>query len=224
MKTFDFWIFFLASINLQVSNGLGILSLRLVTYSNPDGKSSDGNCCEHIFPIFGCASGDCDPSLEICIHDNTQAGTCSNLQFKAGPYDNTASISFGAKIGALDNPIQLPFQVWKSQFVVSIAVFDDDTDGGHDHIGTVTFTPSKSPGYNGTATAYTENITGGYARLNVVYDVHCRQNYFGEDCSRFCEPDNLHYICDAQGNRVCYRDGQGVTVSRALMTATFQPV
>lgn len=53
--------------------------------------------------------------------------------------------------------------------MVSIAVFDDDTDGGHDHIGTVTFTPSKSPGYNGTATAYTENITGGYARLFSIF-------------------------------------------------------
>lgn len=52
--------------------------------------------------------------------------------------------------------------------MVSIAVFDDDTDGGHDHIGTVTFTPSKSPGYNGTATAYTENVASGYARLLTI--------------------------------------------------------
>lgn len=39
--------------------------------------------------------------------------SCSNIQYKAGPYDNTASITFGSKVGALENPIQLPFQVWK---------------------------------------------------------------------------------------------------------------
>lgn len=39
--------------------------------------------------------------------------SCSNIQYKAGPYDNTASITFGSKVGALENPIQLPFQAWK---------------------------------------------------------------------------------------------------------------
>lgn len=68
------WFYCKKKILLQISDSLGVLSLRLVAYSNPDGKTSDGNCCEHIFPIFGCASEDCDPSLQICIHDNTQTG------------------------------------------------------------------------------------------------------------------------------------------------------
>lgn len=48
--------------------------------------------------------------------------------------------------------------------MISIAVYDDDTDGGHDHIGTITFNPNNAPGYNGSSKAYTQNFVGGYAR------------------------------------------------------------
>ncbi|XP_062590869.1 protein jagged-2-like [Saccostrea cucullata] len=203
MKESSLWIIFVISQTIQPLAALGLLSLQLDSYSNPDGKTSDGSCCEHIFSIFGCSSGDCDPAFTICIHDTTQTGSCSVLRYKAGPYDDTGSVSFGTKLGALENPIQIPFQIWKSQFTISIAVYDDDSDGGHDHIGTITLTPNKAPGYNGSNTAFTDNFSSGYARIQMLYDIHCLENYYGQDCTTFCQPDGIHYVCDSVGNKVC---------------------
>ena len=45
--------------------------------------------------------------------------------------------------------------------------------------------------------------------INVSYEVACTENYFGSDCTTFCEErddEQGHYICDSEGNIAC-RDG-----------------
>jgi len=45
------------------------------------------------------------------------------------------------------------------------------------------------------------------ATLQLSFRVQCSQNFYGSDCTTFCEPqssDTLgHFTCDSNGNRVC---------------------
>ena len=48
--------------------------------------------------------------------------------------------------------------------------------------------------------------------VNLSYRLSCIENYYGGDCSVFCEArddDSGHYTCDAQGNIVCNDGYQG---------------
>ena len=42
--------------------------------------------------------------------------------------------------------------------------------------------------------------------LIISYNFQCSKNYFGQNCSEFCEPHNDgsgHYVCDGEGRKVC---------------------
>lgn len=55
-----------------------------------------------------------------------------------------------------------------------------------------------------TPTIYTG--AAQYAQMELSFRVMCTENFYGQDCSKFCEARNDsagHYTCDAQGNRVC---------------------
>ena len=50
--------------------------------------------------------------------------------------------------------------------------------------------------------------------LGVSYELRCALNFYGEDCSKFCSPQDSdfqgHYVCDEEGDKVCL---QGYEVS-----------
>jgi hypothetical protein len=40
------------------------------------------------------------------------------------------------------------------------------------------------------------------------------KNWFGKDCSKFCNNSNTHYKCNDKGDRVCLRDWHGANCDK----------
>ena len=76
---------------------------------------------------------------------------------------------------------------------------------GDDIVDTITINVNAS-----TATTFTAPTiymgAAQYARMELSFRAMCTENFYDQDCSRFCEARNDaagHYRCDDQGNRVC---------------------
>lgn len=53
---------------------------------------------------------------------------------------------------------------------------------------------------------------GAVASITFAFRVLCKQNYYGDTCSKVCVPrdDRLgHYTCDSDGTRVCLPGWKG---------------
>ena len=91
-------------------------------------------------------------------------------------------------------------------------VYDDDSDpsditpnddANDDLVSTIkdTFTVSTSDHFTPIY-----ELFGLFNKIQVDLRVYCAENYFGSQCSVFCEPmdgKRGHYTCDSQGNIVC---------------------
>ena len=59
--------------------------------------------------------------------------------------------------------------------------------------------------------------TGFYNISDVVFDmsfrVQCLENYFGPNCTTFCEPLEGVYTCDSEGRSVCLQDNRDPTTN-----------
>lgn len=60
---------------------------------------------------------------------------------------------------------------------------------------------------------YKSKVTFGTCRLNFSLASYCDQNYYGEDCSINCVPEdfgcNGHYRCRADGAKICLPGWKG---------------
>ena len=71
-----------------------------------------------------------------------------------------------------------------------------------------------NPGPNFTErTTYTGfyNISG--VGFDMSFRVQCLENYFGPNCTTFCEPLEGVYTCDSEGRSVCLQDNQDPTTN-----------
>ena len=61
------------------------------------------------------------------------------------------------------------------------------------------------------------NYTGIYNISDVGFDmsfrVQCLENYFGPNCTTFCEPLEGVYTCDSEGKSVCLQDNRDPTTN-----------
>ena len=66
---------------------------------------------------------------------------------------------------------------------------------------------------------FTERMTytGIYNILGLGFDmsfrVQCSENYYGPNCTTFCEPMEDVYTCDSEGKIVCLHDGQDLATN-----------
>jgi hypothetical protein len=42
-------------------------------------------------------------------------------------------------------------------------------------------------------------------RVEIEYSVTCDENYYGNECTILCKPDQKHYTCTKMGQRSCLR-------------------
>ena len=94
-----------------------------------------------------------------------------------------------------------------AEFVLEVIDADDPMGPENDqYIDTVVvdlsdITPSNAPTI---ITSYSGLL--GHAVFDMAFRLSCSANYYGDDCSKFCQSryDDLgHYTCDEQGNIVC---------------------
>jgi hypothetical protein len=97
------------------------LQVRAVSYENPSGRRSNGDCCD--FSIISC-SNDCDTHLEFCFRppgystDATSEG-CPLGSLTAGSVGGD-SITFGSSVGSLPNPFTLDIEEsWLVSLILS---------------------------------------------------------------------------------------------------------
>ena len=64
--------------------------------------------------------------------------------------------------------------------------------------------------------------TYSIANLTLAYEFHCANNYFGSDCTVYCEDTDSdvdgHFLCDENGNKVCRYGYQGPSSNCVLQT------
>lgn len=201
---------FILSSLLEIIAGDTWFELRLVTFENPTGRESDGDCCD-----FPC-SDPCDPDITICF-DKPDAGQCTNESAKryTGHY-HANTFSFGPKFeNGATNPMTLKLtEPWPNTLYITVIVEDRDSINANDPMGKVrksytrTPAPDKSSAiWNKITFKFSYQVITGQAR------VYCDTNFYGEDCMTFCEakdtPEEGHYTCAENGQKMCLENYHG---------------
>lgn len=187
--------------------------LKLLSFSNPSGRESDGDCCESIFGFGSCSSSyQCDPILRICIESNC---------YWTDEYENQNSFSFGSFTGGKKNPHKVYYTTWPGSARVSIRVEDVD-DGSNDFMGEKTQTFSQWSGKNDALTLWNDftftwnfNHNHGSHTMTVRAQarVYCARYYYGNKCDKMCFPrdtdEHGHFTCSDTGDKICMENYHG---------------
>ena len=92
----------------------------------------------------------------------------------------------------------------QGSFQLLVRVNEEDRFSPDDMIDRVIINTSLVAGSSLPA----QNYTGLYdvATMEMEVTVQCDPNFFGDDCTRHCEPrddSSGHFVCDSNGNIVC---------------------
>ena len=62
-------------------------------------------------------------------------------------------------------------------------------------------------------TTYTGNYNISDMEFDMSFRVQCSENYYGPNCTTFCEPLNDAYICSREGSIVCLQEHRNPTIN-----------
>ena len=85
--------------------GNGILSIKLIKYSNSEGKIINGSLCDPV-------SLKCDQFFNLCVNDLVHYDACKLGEVSTGITRQSNTIVFGNKIGLISNPMVFNFNGW----------------------------------------------------------------------------------------------------------------
>lgn len=185
--------------------------LKLISFSNPSGKESDGDCCESILGGTCSSNFQCDPEIYICIGSSS----CYNT----GEYTNQNSFNFGSSLNSgVKNPYIKYLPTWSGSISVSMDVKDKD-DNDHDPMGYKSRTYQQTtadPKESSSAWkdfTFTWSFSSHTMSVNAKARVYCKQYYYGADCGILCFPrdtdEHGHYTCSEDGTKVCRKNYYG---------------
>ncbi|XP_048577079.1 uncharacterized protein LOC116601640 [Nematostella vectensis] len=200
----------LLAYQITVCQGSGKLSIRLVSYRNPNSYLYDGSCCDN---ANWCIDS-CDNYFILCLAPPDSSDKCTEYK-RITQVWGSDSISFGGSLGAgISNPFVFSFSRWKG-VKLSVEVWDDDgkniIGGNNDFVDQYQLMLSGpvSPS-QASARRQQHRMTGRQSHLNIEAKLYCDANYLVPDCSEHCvsrDDDQGHYICDyVNGRRLC-REG-----------------
>nr|KAG5689564.1 hypothetical protein BaRGS_022067 [Batillaria attramentaria] len=197
--------------------GSGVVETRFIDFENKEGRRFDGQCCDESggWGWFSSSSDDCstpcDHSFNICLGNITESSSMASCEFgktRSKPVGENR-IVFNGNIGDLPNPLKFRFNTWPGVVKLKVDVLDDDEDeGGYDFVDHYEYQYSTDRMTRELdAPTKTLQLSGSRSRVNVELKVFCDVNYYGSDCTIYCEPsddDTGHNTCDPlTGQRVC---------------------
>lgn len=209
-KVFVFFVVISSVFELEV-NCLGTLQLKLIRYNNPGGKGNNGHCCDGR-SIFCESGGGCDHYFIICVdafdsRDDSMS-TCPIGRLTTNTIHNQASVNFATTIGSSTrNPIGFNFTEWRSGVRIKVQVWDEDA-GSDDLVDFIKTNPSLSlaPARSSSTAVWTRTTLSSRTSMVLEGIAFCAANWFGEDCSVFCEANRgpeAVYTCDDSGRKIC---------------------
>lgn len=70
----------------------------------------------------------------------------------------------------------------------------------------------------------TLQLNGHIVHFEVQIRVKCDENYYGPQCTKFCNPrDDFvgHYTCDQNGNKACMEGWMGIDCKQGIVLRVF---
>ena len=105
---------------LQVIDGSGHLSIKLIKYDNESGTLKNGKCCDP-HNSRKCSKRPCDHYFVLCLDKLTgnpsDIDNCPYGKEQTGIVIDKNIITFQNDIGGTPNPIQIPFDIWPVSIV-----------------------------------------------------------------------------------------------------------
>uniref|UniRef100_K1PXU0 Delta-like protein n=1 Tax=Magallana gigas TaxID=29159 RepID=K1PXU0_MAGGI len=197
-------------VNLVVES-TGKLTIKLYSYDNVQGTTYDGECCDS--DVKKCLLDKCDLKFDICVGkhiDGSYDCTYGTKQVISPPDMN--SIEFTDVFNfAITNSL-------KEDLFIRVNVTDQDSEEATDLVDAFHFKYSRTAFFNSSLAEYMDYFIRGErknnpTRLNFSLASYCDQNYYGEDCSINCVPEdfgcNGHYRCGADGAKICLPGWKG---------------
>ncbi|GFO29520.1 delta-like protein, partial [Plakobranchus ocellatus] len=196
--------------------GNGVLEVELISLDNSKGFTVSGKRCdpEAGWSWFGPDpkdTGPCDHNLVICIAADIRysgALLCDLGKIVTETVDDQNVIDFRRTDIGIENPLSFLFDAWPGVVHINIDIHDDDSTG-YDFVDRVVYQfKAKEIKTYERAKKRREELDGTYSTVKINVRVYCNFNYYGGNCTTFCEPkdDDVqgHYKCDPKtGAKVC---------------------
>ncbi|XP_051176779.1 protein jagged-1-like [Leptopilina boulardi] len=210
---------------IQATTGSGFFEVQILSLTNNRGTLVDGRCCGGGLRID---SGDvysqictasCTTFFWLCLKEYqsnvTAIGSCS--------FGNVSSHVLGQNTFTLTDPVTLQLHFtfrWTRQFTLILQAKDERSEGV---IEEATYSGIVLPGPKW----HTLNHHGKNANLAYQVRVQCADHYYNATCTKFCRPRNDifgHYMCDANGDKICIQGWKGSDCETAVCKEGCHPV
>ncbi|XP_052686989.1 uncharacterized protein LOC128166095 isoform X1 [Crassostrea angulata] len=206
-----FSVGFVSLFLIGVVESTGKLTIKLYSYDNVQGTTYDGECCDS--DVKKCLLDKCDLKFDICVgkHIDGSYDCTYGTKQVISPTDMN-SIEFTDVFNfAITNSL-------KEDLYIRVNVTDQDSEEATDLVDAFHFKYSRTAFFNSSLAEYMDYFIRGErknnpTRLNFSLASYCDQNYYGEDCSINCVPEdfgcNGHYRCRADGAKICLPGWKG---------------
>ncbi|CAH1782993.1 unnamed protein product [Owenia fusiformis] len=223
----------LAVIHIKPIESTASVSLKLIYFENSNGHGHNGHCCDGrgIFCESGGGRGGCDHYFIMCLDtvDSQQASNgkvCPYGKVRTGKTESS-HISFGSRIGgSTANPMtfQNVLTSYPGGILIKADIWDDDSGqvfGGDDDFVDYLTKKVYVPAARSRAEATPKRFRmQRRVKLDIEVSVYCDYNYYGSDCSVYCQAQDDyygHYTCDPDsGSKICNSGFYGENCDKAV--------
>ncbi|XP_033624934.1 fibropellin-1-like [Asterias rubens] len=197
------------------------LQFKLHSFSNPDHRELDGDCCDDIW--LGCDDF-CDNRFIVCLDEDSSSGSdfnqCDIADESTGTFQDDDSITFPGTIPAgIANPISRQMDSWPGGMRVKVQVWDVDGNND-DKVDEDYRTIDQSASRTLSSATWQTYTLGQQSVFTFKVRVFCNLNYYSSECSVYCYPtdnQNGHYRCDpGTGAKLCYSGWEGTNCNLDL--------
>ena len=182
--------------------------VHLLTFINFNGHKNSKSCCDD---TTDCNMNPCDPRITGCLSSitsviNINKEACDIGSFVTDQYIDKNTIKFGSILGSnLQNPLKYTFNgQWKGLVYILFQIDDIDADT-HELIDILNSTASiKATLYQENSLTTLYSIQGAVSAINFTISVYCSENFYGNDCYKYCKSVPNQYDCDKSGLKKCH--------------------
>ncbi|XP_012936519.1 uncharacterized protein LOC101859925 [Aplysia californica] len=223
VKTVLVFMYFVCGIFLLATfapkaEGTVTVFVELENYYNPGNVQFDDSCCDGERRGNNC-TGFCQYSLMLCLAKSRNEDPCTLAGLSIGFLDSKEErFTFpDTFIDGFTNPVPLNLETWPGSIVVSVYLFDQDTNK-QQVIDLLQVSYQQTQPIQGRAQTQQDfdhfDLTGTRAlrpsSLSLSVAARCDRFFYTDTCSVFCVPSddcNGHYTCNmTTGEKIC-RDG-----------------
>ncbi|XP_066468415.1 protein jagged-2 [Tiliqua scincoides] len=222
-------LWLLLTLGAQVSQSSGYFELQINSVKNVNGELLSGECCDGMKnpQNLDCTRDECDTYMRVCLKEYqakiTPIGACSYGSGSTPVLGGNTFYLHNRNFHQGPNPdmgrIVIAFQfAWPRSFTLIVEAWDWDNETKADEALIIDRVPFAGM-INPEDRWKTLQLNGHVAHFEVQIRVKCDENYYGPQCTKFCNPrDDFvgHYTCDQNGNKACMEGWMGTDCKQAV--------